>query len=110
MIEEILPAAVAAFESREEIGDPPLYPEEEALLSRAAPARRLEFATVCACARTALASLGFPPLRSCRGPFGAPIWPTSVIGSMTHCPRYRAAAMAHAADVNSVGVDAEPGV
>lgn len=108
MIEGMLPAAVAACESREDIRDSPLYLEEEALLGRATSARRLEFATVRACARTALASLGLPPAPILPGPLGAPIWPAGVVGSMTHCPTYRAAAVAHAADVSSLGVDAEP--
>jgi len=31
-----------------------------------------------------------------------------VVGSMTHCAGYRAAVVAHAADVAALGVDAEP--
>ena len=107
MIEEILPSAVMAVESRDDI-DRPLYPDEDALLRHAAPARRQEFATVRACAREALARLGLPPAPILPGPLGAPIWPAGVVGSMTHCAAYRAAAVALAAEISSIGVDAEP--
>lgn len=107
MIEEILPAAVMAVESRDDL-DGHLYPDEEVLLRRAAPARRQEFTTVRACARDALAKLGLPPAPILPGPLGAPIWPTGVVGSMTHCAAYRAAAVARATEICSVGVDAEP--
>jgi 4'-phosphopantetheinyl transferase EntD len=108
MIEELLPAAVAAAESTGEVGDEYLYPEEEALLTRAAQTRRREFAGVRACARAALAKLGLPPAPILPGELGAPIWPVGVVGSMTHCPAYRAAVVADAAEISSVGVDAEP--
>jgi len=38
---------------------------------------------------------------------GAPRWPDGVVGSMTHCDDYRAAALARASDVASIGIDAE---
>ena len=108
MLEEILPAAVMAAERRPDIGDRPLYPEEEILVSRAAPARRQEFTTVRACGRDALAKLGLPPAPIVPGPLGAPTWPAGVVGSMTHCAGYRAAAVARTTEFCSVGVDAEP--
>jgi 4'-phosphopantetheinyl transferase EntD len=42
-----------------------------------------------------------------RGEWGAPQWPPGIVGSITHCARYRAAAAAHARDVLSIGLDAE---
>ncbi|MFF1717797.1 hypothetical protein [Streptomyces sviceus] len=36
-----------------------------------------------------------------------PAWPDGVVGSMTHCDGYRAAAVAHAGEVLGVGIDAE---
>ncbi|WP_442812969.1 hypothetical protein OG930_28490 [Streptomyces sp. NBC_01799] len=41
-------------------------------------------------------------------PFGAPVRPPGVVGSITHCTGYRAAAVALRARVLSVGIDAEP--
>jgi 4'-phosphopantetheinyl transferase EntD len=108
VIEEILPLSVAAAESRTDLSDGHLYPEEEALMLRAADQRRREFTTVRSCARDALAKLGLPPTPILRGEDGAPIWPAGVVGSMTHCTAYRAAVVARASAVCSVGVDAEP--
>ncbi|HEU5417061.1 MAG TPA: 4'-phosphopantetheinyl transferase superfamily protein [Streptosporangiaceae bacterium] len=108
MIEVILPAAVAVAESRTDFSDGHLYPAEQALLGRAAGARRRESATVRSLARAALAQLGLPPAPILRGEGGAPVWPDGVVGSMTHCRAYRAAAVARASVMCSVGVDAEP--
>jgi 4'-phosphopantetheinyl transferase EntD len=108
VIEEILPPAVVAVEA---FDDPPgvlLFPEEEATLRRAVDKRRREFTTARHCARTALARLGLPPAAIVPGPRGAPRWPDGVVGSMTHCAGYRAAALGHARELTTIGLDAEP--
>jgi 4'-phosphopantetheinyl transferase EntD len=108
VIAELLPPPVAAAEG---FGDPPggpLFPEEEAAIARAVPRRRSEFAAGRACARAALAQLGLPAVPIARGPRGAPQWPSGVVGSITHCDGYRASAVAHARDVLTLGLDAEP--
>jgi len=51
--------------------------------------------------------LGLPPAAILPGERGAPRWPDGVVGSMTHCDGYRAAAVARAGDVASIGIDAE---
>ncbi|MFI9200276.1 4'-phosphopantetheinyl transferase [Streptomyces sp. NPDC053048] len=109
MIGALLPAGVESAESFHDPEDPPaLFPEEEALLANAVDKRRREFTTVRACARTALGRLGLAPSPIVPGQRGAPQWPAGVIGSMTHCAGYRAAAVAHAADMLTIGLDAEP--
>ncbi len=108
MIEKILPPAAAGAEA---FGDPPgiaLHPAEEALLPRAVDKRRLEFATGRDCARRALAALGVAPAPILRGERGAPQWPEGIVGSITHCAGYRAAAVARASDALTIGLDAEP--
>jgi 4'-phosphopantetheinyl transferase EntD len=107
VIGDILPAAVAAVEK---FDDPPhamLFPQEQAVIARAVEKRRREFTTVRFCARAALAVLGLPPAPIVPGQRGAPGWPEGVVGSMTHCAGYRAAALAHARDVATIGIDAE---
>jgi 4'-phosphopantetheinyl transferase EntD len=108
LIEKILPAAVASAEA---LDDPPgavLFPGEAELISRAVDKRRREFRTVRHCARRALRQLGLPPVAVLRGERGEPLWPPDVVGSMTHCSGYRAAAVAHSCDVHALGIDAEP--
>ncbi len=90
-------------------GDPPditLFPEEEALVSGSADKRRREFRTSRHCAHLALRRLGVDPRPVLRGDRGAPAWPPGVVGSITHCAGYRAAAVAQGA--LSIGIDAEP--
>jgi 4'-phosphopantetheinyl transferase EntD len=107
VIEEILPAAVAAVEAFDDPPDALLYPEEEAVVARAVDKRQREFTSARVCARAALATLGLPPAPILPGQRGAPGWPNGVVGSMTHCSGYRAAALAHARDVLTIGIDAE---
>jgi len=85
-----------------------LYPEEQALLTRSVEKRRREFTAVRGCARRAMEKLGVAPAPILPGERGAPQWPAGVIGSMTHCDGYNAAALVRATDLASLGIDAEP--
>lgn len=108
MLERVLPSTVVAVEA---FGDPPgavLWPRELALVARAVDKRRREFTTVRHCARVAMVRLGVPPAAVLPGRHNAPQWPTGVVGSLTHCDGYRAAALAWHTDVHSLGIDAEP--
>jgi 4'-phosphopantetheinyl transferase EntD len=108
MLADMLPPEVAAVEAFGDMLDIVLFPEEEAVLVRAVDKRRREFTTARACARAALATLGLPPAPIVPGLRGAPQWPPGVVGSMTHCAGYRAAAVARDQDVLTLGLDAEP--
>ncbi len=108
MLEQILPPPVAVAESFGDLPDAKLFPEEEAIIRRAVPRRRLEFTAGRACARAALAQLGEPPVPILRGPRNEPRWPAGIAGSITHCAGYRAAAAARTAGVATLGLDAEP--
>ncbi|MEU5683569.1 4'-phosphopantetheinyl transferase superfamily protein [Streptomyces venezuelae] len=100
---------VTVVETHDDPADAVLFPEEEAVVANAVAKRRNEFTTVRHCARTALARIGVPPAPILPGHRGAPGWPDGVVGSMTHCAGYRAAVVARAGEVTSVGIDAEPG-
>ncbi|MGH3325491.1 MAG: 4'-phosphopantetheinyl transferase family protein, partial [Streptomyces sp.] len=108
MISELLPDSAASHETFEDYGEELLYEEELALLGKAVPKRRREFATVRVCARRALSGLGRPPAPLLPGTRNAPVWPAGVVGSMTHCDGYRAAAVARVSDLMALGIDAEP--
>ncbi|HWA53233.1 MAG TPA: 4'-phosphopantetheinyl transferase superfamily protein, partial [Solirubrobacterales bacterium] len=84
-----------------------LFPEEEAALGNAVEKRRREFVTARACAREALARLGLAAQAIPAGPRGEPLWPQGVVGAITHCTGYRAAAVAAASEWLTIGVDAE---
>jgi 4'-phosphopantetheinyl transferase EntD len=108
MIEEILPGCVVAVEARHDRQDARLFPEEQALLANAVEKRRREFTTARACAREALGRLGLPAVAIPAGARGEPLWPAGVVGSITHCDGYCAAALARAEEIATIGIDAEP--
>lgn len=108
MIAEILPVAARSAEARGDADEARLPPEEEAVVARAVDKRRREFAGGRACARSALEKLGLPPGPIPAGRRGEPLWPAGVVGSITHCDGYRAAAVARATELLAIGIDAEP--
>jgi len=108
MLREIVPGHAAVAEAVGEAADAPLFPEEEAAVPRAAGRRRREFATGRACARQALSDLGVHPAPIGRGARGAPDWPDTIVGSITHCSGYCAAVVARADCLPAIGIDAEP--
>jgi len=114
LLEGILPQDVVVVELFADPPDVELFQEEAEILGPAVAQRRREFATVRLCARTALVRLGRVPgpiLPARDGPLWAsraPLWPAGIVGSMTHCDGYRAAAVAQDEKVASLGVDAEP--
>ncbi|WP_244561458.1 4'-phosphopantetheinyl transferase family protein [Ensifer aridi] len=82
-------------------------PEEESAVAGAIESRRREFSTGLSCARSALSKLGFPPCAIPSGPDRAPLWPSRVVGSITHCTGFCAATVALQEDYVALGIDAE---
>ena len=108
MIERLVPSTVSCEAARHDIPAAALFPEEAALLHGATEARRREFATARHCARAALARLGIAAAPILRGAKHEPLWPEGIVGSITHCRGYRAAAVALSKNIMTVGIDAEP--
>jgi 4'-phosphopantetheinyl transferase EntD len=108
VIEEILPAAAIAVEAFDDSASVTLFAAEESAVGRAVDKRRREFATARGCAHRALGQLGEAPGPVPVGERGEPLWPAGVAGSITHCRGYRAAVVAHAAELATIGIDAEP--
>jgi 4'-phosphopantetheinyl transferase EntD len=108
LLERLLPNVVAWAETREDRLDIELFASERLSLGRAVEKRRREFVTGRACARTALQRLGVPVVAIPSGQHGEPLWPTGVVGSITHCLGYRACAVASSQAAVTLGIDAEP--
>lgn len=99
-------AAVAALGVQEATGS--LLGSEAAAARTMAPARRLEFAAGRQCARTALVRLGGSGEQAIpRGPGRNPLWPTGIVGSITHGAGLAAAALAPARLCPGLGIDLE---
>lgn len=108
MIEALLAPAVVAVEAYRDVPGEAPFPGEEQHIARAAEKRRQEFVTARRCARQALQAFGHPAAPILSGPHREPQWPAGMTGSITHCAGYRAAAVARTADVDLLGIDAEP--
>lgn len=108
MVEQILPPGVVTTVSTKGELEAELAASELAAIRRAVPSRRREYTTARACAHAALSRLGLPPCPIPPGPAGEPRWPAGVVGSITHCEGYRAAAVARRRDVGALAIDAEP--
>lgn len=107
MIASVLPPSVVAVVARDDDPAVVLPGAEEAAVARAVAPRRAEFTTARVCAREALRQLGASAEAVPVGERRAPVWPDGVVGSITHCAGYRAAAVAWRSAVRTVGIDAE---
>jgi 4'-phosphopantetheinyl transferase EntD len=108
MIERLFPEGIKTCSTDLE-GDPDsLYPEEERCVRAAVASRRREFAQGRLCARQALSRLGIRNFPLLMGNDRAPIWPEGVVGSLSHCRGYCAAAVARKGSILGLGLDIEP--
>ncbi|MER7039930.1 4'-phosphopantetheinyl transferase superfamily protein [Streptomyces microflavus] len=108
MLEQVLPLPVVVAEAFHDPVDVVLFRQEKAVIRRSIDKRRGEFTTVRWCARHALDRLGEAPHPLIPDECGAPRRPDGVVGSMTHCEGYRAAAVARTCAYRAIGIDAEP--
>ena len=107
MIDRLVPGGVVVVETTADLVAASLFPEEQRSVARAVEKRRREFVTGRACARLALAQLGIAAAAIPSGPRGEPVWPSGVVGSITHCRGYRGCAVAVARKIMAIGIDAE---
>lgn len=108
LLARLLPSDVVTRETTGDLLTGTRFRVEEAAVAAAVESRRREFRTTRACARLALRELGLAEVAIPRGAWGEPGWPAAVVGSLTHCPGYRAAAVGWRRRHRSIGIDAEP--
>ena len=84
-IERLFPIGIVVCELDESLPAPALPAEEAAFVAQAVEKRRAEFARGRSCARAACATLGVSGQIIPVGQRRAPIWPASLVGSITHC-------------------------
>jgi len=106
-IEGVLPEGVAV-RVRPPGGDlADLLPVERAAVARAVPKRREEFATGRALSRSALTSLGAPPVPIPVAKSREPVWPRGFTGSISHGADLVVAVVAPDGVLASLGIDVE---
>jgi 4'-phosphopantetheinyl transferase EntD len=108
VLADVLPSLVVVTARTDDDPDAVLASEEEPAVAHAVATRRAEFTTARSCARDALTRLGSPTPAVPVGEKRAPVWPDGVVGAITHCAGFRAAAVAWRSEVRTVGLDAEP--
>lgn len=103
---------IVTKEARLSEGHEPLLPEEAAIVCMSVEKRRQEFTASRSCVRRALAEIGIVNFPLLADQHRAPIWPASVVGSITHtdgCPKgYCGVAVADRRVAMGIGLDAEP--
>lgn len=107
MLADLLPAEVVVGESRIASVTGRMFPEEDEYVKAAIPRRRQEFLAGRCCAREALQKLGVAPASLPSNSDRTPSWPAGVVGSITHSTDHCAAAVAHASQFASLGIDLE---
>src|SRR5438105_8586093 len=107
MIERIVPSVVHVVEGQNGPQDVSVFPEESVVIRTAVEKRRREFRAGRACARLALAALGIHDVPIPSGPRREPLWPAGIVGSITHCRGYVAAAVRSEEHLSALGIDAE---
>jgi 4'-phosphopantetheinyl transferase EntD len=106
-VAELFPPGVAAAELRQPGDSSLLYPEEAAGIARAVPERASEFTAGRLCARRALAEFGIAGFALEMGLDRAPVWPGSMVGSITHTRGFCAAVVGERGRFSSLGLDVE---
>jgi 4'-phosphopantetheinyl transferase EntD len=107
MLASLFPANVSAAEMRE-LGDPALLLAEEKQYAGKAVAKRIgEYAAGRLCARRALAQFGLVEFALRVGESREPVWPESMVGSITHTTGFCAAVAATKSNLLGVGMDTE---
>ena len=111
MFAELAPPGVVVVETaRPHAWENEAETSTEALAAGVAEQRTREFRIGRACARRALRRLGLAATSVPSGRAREPIWPPGVVGSISHCKGYAAAAVAWSRDVSSLGIDVERNV
>lgn len=103
----LFPPGTVAAELRAP-GDPELLlPAEATYVGRAVPKRVREFAAGRLCARRALAEFGIVDFPIRVADDRQPVWPGSLVGSITHTAGYGAAVVAQRRSAAALGLDSE---
>jgi 4'-phosphopantetheinyl transferase EntD len=107
IIAGLFPEGVAAAELRVPGALSLLDPAEAAAVAKAVPKRASEFAAGRLCARRVLAEFGVEGFAVLAASDRRPVWPESLVGSITHTAGFCAAVAAQCRHFSSLGLDTE---
>lgn len=103
----ILPTNAKYCVANHEMWSTPLLPEEEQLSLRMKTNRKQEFQAGRACARILLTDMGYINFPLLRGDYNEPIWPDTIVGSITHADGLCVVTIAKNTDFIGIGIDIE---
>ena len=107
-LKDLFSSSVAIAETRNtNIDSAFLSPAERTYLENVSQNRKREFIAGRFCAHEAMVLANVSPEHIQIGGKGEPIWPSNIVGSITHSHGYAAAAVARKSDIVSLGLDAE---
>lgn len=106
-LRKILPLGVACAGGKivDAVGD--LYPVEKIAIATAVPARQREYRAGRCYARLAMQKLVEPATAILRAESREPVWPKSVVGSISHSAAYCLVIVARSAEFFALGLDVE---
>ncbi len=107
VLAELFAPGVAAAQLRQPGDLSLLDPEEAVSVAKAVPKRVGEFAAGRLCARRALATFGITGFALKMAPDRSPVWPASMVGSITHTRGFGAAVVGERRLFRSLGLDVE---
>ena len=108
VLKDLFSRSVAVTDTRDSMIDSSfLSLNERTYLENVSQNRKNEYIAGRFCAHQSMALANIPPVHIPIGKKGEPIWPSGVVGSITHSRGYAAAAVAKQSDVHSLGLDAE---
>lgn len=107
-LKNLFSSSVAVIETRATAVDASfLSVVERTYLKSVSQNRKREYIAGRFCALKAMESANISPEHILIGEKGEPIWPSNIVGSITHSHGYAAAAVAKKSEVLSLGIDAE---
>ncbi len=107
MIETVFPEAVIIEECGLDNVSGTIYPEELVFIEKAVKKRRNDFIGGRICAKKALSRLGIENFPVLMADDRSPLWPTGVVGSISHTHGYCGVAVANNKHFRSLGLDIE---
>jgi 4'-phosphopantetheinyl transferase EntD len=107
VLESLFPSPISCAWSDRPPSEIHLLPAEADAARNMRDKRLREFAHGRACARKALAALGFPECPVPIGEHRAPVWPHGIVGSISHTDDHAMAVAAQATDLKGLGIDLE---
>ena len=106
-LSQLFPPGAVVAEMSGPVGRSLLTPAEMQFIAHCAGKRIADFAVGRACAHRALRELGIAGFSLLSGQQREPLWPQSIVGSITHTTGYAAAVVARQADLRALGIDCE---